>query len=141
MPEIYSTDLPNVMHEMIDDEVVIVNLENGTYYSLTGVGGQIWSLLDGEGHSIDSLVARVKAIYRGDQDHISAEVTKFVMQLRDEEIVNVSFSAETGSIPEDTATPGKPFAVPVLEKYTDMEEMLLVDPIHEVNDAGWPKLK
>jgi hypothetical protein len=33
---------------------------------------------------------------------------------------------------------GGSWAEPVLDKYTDMQELLLLDPIHEVDDAGWP---
>jgi hypothetical protein len=29
----------------------------------------------------------------------------------------------------------------LFEKYTDMESLLLADPIHEVDEQGWPKLK
>ena len=48
--------------------------------------------------------------------------------------------------PEDgeaAAPAGAPaFVVPTLEKYTDMEALLLADPIHEVDEAaGWPKPK
>jgi hypothetical protein len=32
-------------------------------------------------------------------------------------------------------------AAPVLEKYTDMQELLLLDPIHDVEEAGWPKAR
>ena len=32
------------------------------------------------------------------------------------------------------------FVVPTLEKFTDMEEFLLVDPIHEVEIGRWPKV-
>jgi hypothetical protein len=28
--------------------------------------------------------------------------------------------------------------VPVLNKYTDMQDLLLLDPIHEVDERGWP---
>ena len=31
-----------------------------------------------------------------------------------------------------------PFAAPVLHKYTDMEDLLLLDPIHDVDESGWP---
>jgi hypothetical protein len=35
-----------------------------------------------------------------------------------------------------------PFQKPLLQKYTDMEALLLVDPIHEVDEEeGWPKQK
>ena len=39
--------------------------------------------------------------------------------------------------PAVTVVPGEP----VLEKYTDMQELLLLDPIHDVEEAGWPKAK
>jgi hypothetical protein len=28
-----------------------------------------------------------------------------------------------------------------LNKYTDMQDLLLLDPIHEVDAAGWPSTK
>ena len=39
---------------------------------------------------------------------------------------------ETGSIP---------FDAPILKRYTDQQELLLLDPIHEVDDIGWPREK
>ena len=30
------------------------------------------------------------------------------------------------------------FEAPILHKYTDMQDLLLLDPIHEVDEAGWP---
>lgn len=35
-----------------------------------------------------------------------------------------------------------PFVPPVLRKYTDMQEFMLVDPLHDVDEqAGWPHAK
>jgi hypothetical protein len=38
------------------------------------------------------------------------------------------------------ATAGEPaaFEPPLLEKFTDMEDLLLLDPVHEVDGRGWP---
>jgi hypothetical protein len=33
------------------------------------------------------------------------------------------------------------FSRPILTKYTDMKELLLLDPIHEVDETGWPNPK
>jgi hypothetical protein len=33
------------------------------------------------------------------------------------------------------------FNAPVLNKYTDMQDLLLLDPIHEVDATGWPSTK
>ena len=30
------------------------------------------------------------------------------------------------------------FEFPIIEKFTDMQELLLLDPIHEVDEKGWP---
>ncbi len=32
----------------------------------------------------------------------------------------------------------KSFEAPILHKFTDMQELLLLDPIHEVDETGWP---
>ena len=44
----------------------------------------------------------------------------------------------SASGPVDEPVGRTPFVDPALEKYTDMQDFLLVDPIHEVSDAGWP---
>ncbi|HEX2154966.1 MAG TPA: hypothetical protein VHL52_13445, partial [Acidimicrobiia bacterium] len=33
-----------------------------------------------------------------------------------------------------------PFEPPVLEEFDEMKEMLLYDPIHDVDETGWPNL-
>jgi hypothetical protein len=30
------------------------------------------------------------------------------------------------------------YVAPVVQRYDDLEDLLLLDPIHEVDDAGWP---
>ena len=34
----------------------------------------------------------------------------------------------------------RPYESPCLESYTDMEDLLLLDPIHDVGKTGWPDL-
>jgi hypothetical protein len=36
---------------------------------------------------------------------------------------------------------GCEFVTPCLQKYTDMEELLLIDPIHEIDEVGWPSAR
>ena len=31
------------------------------------------------------------------------------------------------------------FEAPSLEKYTDMQDLVLLDPVHEVDQTGWPR--
>jgi hypothetical protein len=32
------------------------------------------------------------------------------------------------------------YQAPILEKFTDLATMLLLDPVHDVNEEGWPHL-
>ncbi len=95
MNETFHTDLPNIMHEMIDDEVVVVNLDNGTYYSFDGVGGQIWALLGADGGGVAGMTAAVSARYAGEAEQISSAVFRFIEQLRDEGLVQTRREGKT----------------------------------------------
>ena len=37
-----------IKHETVDNEVIIINLENGNYYSLKDTGLYLWQALAGE---------------------------------------------------------------------------------------------
>ena len=30
------------------------------------------------------------------------------------------------------------YVAPTLQKYSDMQDLLLIDPVHEVDETGWP---
>ncbi|NMC73690.1 MAG: PqqD family protein [Geobacteraceae bacterium] len=135
---------PKVILESFDDEVVIVNLDSGNYYSLDKIGSDIWSFLE-KGASLHETVSAVKGMYLGDPDAISMGVTRLVEALLAENII-VSDASESSSRCREASLAGngksgeKPaFANPVLSKYTDMQDLLLLDPIHDVDETGWPK--
>ncbi|MEI6331186.1 MAG: hypothetical protein WCP16_18235 [Pseudanabaena sp. ELA645] len=39
----FKINTPNVVHELIDGEVIIVNLKKGDYYSLLSTSAKIWT--------------------------------------------------------------------------------------------------
>jgi hypothetical protein len=129
---------PSIVHEKFGDETVILNLESGCYYSAQDTSSVIWNLVS-EGCSQADILRRLHSEYSGDDAEIVAGTAQFLDQLVAEGLV------EARSAPDpDVAhlngvgTSDKAFSTPLLQKYTDMEEMLLLDPIHEVDDAGWP---
>lgn len=130
----------SVVHEKFGDETVIVNLESGCYYSIQGAGDAIWSAVM-EGVPRDDILRRIQAAYAGDRQQIIRETAAFLDQLAAEALVEAA--APAAAMAESvTAAPGAPpFETPRLDKYTDMEEMLQLDPIHEVDEMGWPQAK
>lgn len=70
----------NLSETAIDDEIVVMNLENGNFYSLTGTGRAIWQLIDGS-RTLDAIIAALAEEYSTSAAEIAAEVEAFVSDL------------------------------------------------------------
>lgn len=138
---------PKVVHETIDNEVVIIHFDSGNYYSLDGVGADIWSFVE-TGSTVSEIVEAIAHRYEGSRAVIKAAVNQLIVELQQEDLIAPDKSKEPESIKgleirveagSETERPG--FEAPILHKYTDMQDLLLLDPIHEVDEAGWPRTK
>lgn len=139
----FRVNTPTVTHETIDGEAVIINLDTGNYYSLVEAGSFIWSLLD-KGASAGEVQNVVLQTYQADAHDVDRGVHELLAQLQQENlIVPANGAAEAVDLAQVAAVGNghtKPsFNPPSLNKYSDMQELLLLDPIHDVDDAGWPK--
>lgn len=141
----FKINTPNIVHELIDGEVIIVNLKQGDYYSLLHTSAEIWTEIERE-QSSSQIVTQLIQNYQEEPEIIAQGVQRFIDQLIEEGII----SELAGDTPENEIVPhglgnngiGKsPFEMPKLSKYTDMEDLLALDPIHEVDETGWPNAK
>jgi len=123
---------PKVSHQCIDGEVVVINLDNGSYYSLLDLGARLWELV-AAGWSREELLALVDDTYPG-TDAVPATAA-FLDALVTEGLLSDAPGVEKR--PVTVALPPA-FAAPRLETFTDLQELLMLDPIHEVDAAGWP---
>lgn len=139
---------PTVVAEVVEGEVILINLETGNYYSLGGSGAVVWELVD-TGRDREQLLAAAEARFEGERAAIRESVGGLLDQLVAEDLV-VADEAEPGTAPAatngaapaaaDGAAPERvAFEPPVLGKYTDMQEFILLDPIHDIAEAGWPQ--
>lgn len=138
MNERYEVNSAKIAHETIDGEVIIVHLENGAYYSIENTGSDVWSLIN-QGATVDQIVDGLVGKYEGDPKGMRAAVEPFVRELAEEELIMVTASTNVAQPALSYSDHKTTFAEPVLEKYLDLQELLLLDPIHEVTDEGWPK--
>ena len=134
----YLTDESSVAHERLDDEVIVINLSTGAYFSLRDAAADCWTLLV-SGHDTDEVAAAVAARY-GTSEPVADHVAGFVNELVGEGLLQAAERAPAESADLPPHRPRAAYAPPVLEKYEDMEELLLLDPIHEVDEAGWPNV-
>ena len=143
----FRINTPNITHETIDGETVIINLDSGNYYSIEGVGTDIWSFIE-RGATVGDIVEMVEHRYEGVRADIEHAVNGLIAELQGEGLIvpdKLNGSEGSGGVDIKAVTEqvnGKGvFKVPILNKYTDMQDLLLLDPIHEVDDSGWPTPK
>jgi hypothetical protein len=137
----YRVNSPQVINETIDGEAIMINLATGGYYSLDRVGADVWSLLEAS-LPVDDIVAELGRRYEATEDDVRRGVEDLLQRLTGEELVVPCDDAEpVGSVPAPSATAERPpFRTPRLEKFTDMQDLILLDPVHQVDSRGWPHL-
>ncbi len=143
MDRIFKPNTPAVVSEIIDGEAVIMHLKSGNYYSTEHVGSQVWAWLE-QGLSRSQIVDRMAARYEVAQSELSASFDAFLAELLAQDLVReVTAASATAAVDDSASVNGaaRPFAPPVLNVYSDMKDLLLLDPIHDVDVVGWPKQK
>lgn len=105
---------PFIISDTIDDLVIVIHISSGAYYSLTKKSMDVWAKIEASANEFDEIEVR------------------YIKSFVDEQILMVQESLETIAPLElsELAT-----------KYTDMEELFLGDPIHGVDEQGWPAIK
>ncbi len=135
-------NLRTVVYETIDDETIVINMRTGTYYSLKESGSELWSQIE-LGVDRAGLIAYALGRWNGEPDEIEAGVAELLDELLGEELV-VEIAGQNGDTPTASAPTSAraPFVAPVLERFTDMQDFMLVDPLHDVDaEVGWPHVQ
>jgi len=123
---------------MLDDEVIAIDLQSGNYYSLRSTAAEIW-LLFAQSASIEQITGHFSNAYGVDQETASVDLELFVLRLKEEGLIEVAD-------PQDAAIafrkpPSESYIAPELEVFTDVQDLLTIDPIHDVDEMGWPQRK
>jgi len=74
------------MQARLDDELVMMSVERGSYYGLDPVGSKIWELLE-EPLTVSELVSKLVDIYDVDQSVCERETIEFLESMQDEKLV------------------------------------------------------
>jgi len=135
----YELNTQKVVSETVDGESIIINLEKGNYYSLNQIGSEIWNFAITK-NSNDFICEYVSKRYEIDLEICKKSVDAFLGSLVEEGLLIESSEKSVATIPEWSGAK-ETYITPAFERYDDMQEMLLADPIHDVNESGWPILK
>jgi len=136
----FQINSPQVIREFFDDEAVIVNLELGIYYSLDPIGAMVWGLIE-QGASNTQIVEQLSQTFNLSSNNIGKDIEEFIDLLLAEQLVAETDNAPLTLFDSISKDNRLNYSKPTLNKYTDMQELLLLDPIHEVDGEGWPNIK
>ena len=129
---------PDVVSETIEGETVIINLFKGLYYNLNTTGSAIWMMIE-SGTPVEAIIQAFQDRYSDLDPTAQASIWQLVERLKTEELVTEVSAPSTPAAIAPLPALGQ-FAAPVLYKYADMQDLLALDPIHDVDETGWPNV-
>ena len=131
---------PQVISETVGGETIIVNLASGHYFSLQGTAVDVWQGIE-RGDAAETIVLELEQRYEAGEGEIDAAVRKLLDDFVAAELL-VADGNGAGSVPAVAASQNvgdrAPFVAPSFSTFTDMQDIILLDPVHEVDTRGWP---
>jgi len=129
----YDTKMPGLAYEFFDGELIVADYMSGLYYSISSPGAAIWKALHA-GYTVDAIVERFSTMVP--ELDFQRTIPEFVALLTTEKLIAPRASAvECGDWPAiEVAELGEP----ALERFDDLQDLLLLDPVHDVSEQGWP---
>jgi hypothetical protein len=121
----------NITHQALDGEVVAIDFEKGIYFHLCGAAGPAFDAL-ASGIPSDQL----PSLFTGAPADASGKLATLTQRCIDEGLLAVADASAPSTTPLPTPIP---WVEPSFESYTNMQQLLLADPIHDVGDQAWPK--
>ena len=135
----YRVNEPDVIHQLFDREVVVVDLRNGSYYSLSESGGAAWLAFGSGGALVDDVARLLTTLYTVPRDVAVRDLQAFIAELTTRDLIIACTSGGVTVEAAKKATPTAAYSPPELRSYNDLQELFLLDPVHEVDAAaGWP---
>jgi hypothetical protein len=132
---LYAIATLNVVSEVFDQEVVVINLTSGVYYNLSGSAPAFWAALQQPVSSSD-LDRVVADRFDADRETVRSAGMALLDELRAEGLVV--------ELPPGTPVPQREppveqasgvFVEPVIERFDDLQELIKLDPVHDIAAA------
>jgi len=126
----------NISQERLDGEVVVISFNTGKYFSAKGPAADLFWLLE---KGIDqSLWTSILSENFSNFANVDSGITEFLSAGVAEELFVPleSPSREIPTLPMDYVRTA--WETPKLVVFEDLQDLLLLDPIHDTSLEGWP---
>ena len=127
----YQLAHPDIVFERFDEDLLVLNLRSGQYFGFNNAGSLIWNALS----------SGIKASLIYDAGVKKENLEKFISDLIAHELLIAIAPLQTELSEELANLLSQESALPSIEIYDDLADLIMADPIHDVDaDAGWPML-
>lgn len=131
----YALNETKMVMDIADGIAIVINSETGIYYGLNAFGTIVLELLT-KGADPEQILKSL-ILLPGAPSDCSDRLFNFIATLKEEELL-VEGPAHDTYIEFDEKVVSEDQFEMTIKSYTDAQEMLLADPIHEVKEAiGW----
>jgi len=114
--------------EDFGDEIVVIDASSGAFYSIKGRAMAVWRAC-ARGLDLASLERAMSQLDAGERQVLDGMVS-------DLHIAGILAHGETAAGGDRLAWDG--YAPALFEKNDDFNDLIRLDPIHDVTDQGWP---
>lgn len=132
---ILEVNTPEVLAEVIEQELVVIHLGHGYYYHGNDTGSQIWTLI-GHNYTVGEMSTYLSNLYDTDSSKMQKTVREYLRILSGEGLIRKTGKKSLKKLAVPLIKLPK-FVTPTLKKHEDMKELLLLDPIHDVGEKTW----
>ncbi len=136
MSDCYEVNAPLALGEIIRGEAILLHLQRGNYFSTHGSGALIWAGIE-QRATLGEIAQALLAHYGRTEPEPLDVVRSFVSELASHDLIRVCDPSAPGPVVVPPSLDPEQ-DIPSLEVYTDMQDLLLLDPIHGVDEMGWP---
>jgi len=133
----YRTNEPRFVDETIDGEALVMDMVRGNYYSCAGASAVAWNALKA-GLDVDEVVAHLVDAFAVSPEQAAADLEPFVRALVAEEMLVEGAAGAPSAPPAVVGGPSGGYDGLRFERFTDLADLILLDPVHDVSEAGWP---
>jgi hypothetical protein len=131
--------VPLLISQQFDSEVVLANYQNGVYYNLDGSAAQIWLGLKAN-RTVEEIGSAIAAATGGDVPSITQQVQAFIDSMLAEGLIGEGAPEPRVETSIEAWTPvlSGAFVAPEFQRFDNLRELLLMDPVHDAGEEGWP---
>lgn len=132
-----------VSMERLDGETIVINFDSGEYFSFRGSSADILWLVEAEvseqswGKLLESEFPDLHWNLERQQ-----EVHTFLQDLASAGLIETTDAPSINSVdglPNDY--PRTSWSAPSVQAHDDLVDLLVIDPIHDASDGGWPNTR